>query len=207
MTLANLVGTSLRKATFTDARLQGVNMVAIGPVQTDFSGADLTRAYLNFSKLIGCNFADAEMPGIDLTRCNVSGATLRGANLTGANLSNSDFQGADLSYAMLVGALLNDVDLRGANLGHSELTRATLSGVLMTEADLGHAHLSRTVLARCRDLHRAFGLDSLEYVNGVCVDVETLRFCLAGLPDDFLGNAGLEPHEIDALRGAAASVA
>jgi uncharacterized protein YjbI with pentapeptide repeats len=157
-----------------------------GPVGTDFRGADLTRAYLNFSNLTGCNFSDAEMQGIDLTRCDLSGAVLVGANLTRANLSNSNLSGADLSHTMLAGALFNDTDLRRANLHDAELATATLSGVLLAGANLSRSHLSRTVFARCHDLHHALGLDSVTYLSPSSIDLETLRVCLAGLSDDFL---------------------
>ena len=56
---------------------------------TDFTGADLTRVYLNFSNLTGCTFRNAQLQGADLTRCDLTGAVLVGAGLTGANLSNS----------------------------------------------------------------------------------------------------------------------
>src|SRR5919108_3544657 len=53
VTLANLVGASFRNADLTDARFQGSNMGAGVPAGTDFSGAALTRTYLNFSNLTG----------------------------------------------------------------------------------------------------------------------------------------------------------
>ena len=74
VTLANLAGASFRNAMITDARFQGSNMggrCRRGPIS---SGADLTRCYLNFSNLTGCNFSDAVMRGADLTRCDLTGA-------------------------------------------------------------------------------------------------------------------------------------
>jgi uncharacterized protein YjbI with pentapeptide repeats len=171
------------------------------PANTDFAGADLTRAYLNFSNLSGCKFGDAVMHGTDLTRCDLSGAAMVGADLTAANLSNSRFTDADLSYATLVGALVNDSDLRRTSLRHAELATATLAGVQLREADFTRAHLSKTVFARCHDLHHARGLDTLEYLSPACIDLETLRECLGGLPDEFLESVGLEPREAEALRG------
>jgi uncharacterized protein YjbI with pentapeptide repeats len=106
-----------------------------------------------------------------------------------------------------VGALFNNVDLREANLQHAELATATLSGVQLARAALSHAHLSKTVFARCHDLHHALGLDSLEYMSPSSIDLETLRSSLAALPDDFLEGVGMQPREIEALRGMAAPVA
>ena len=63
------------------------------------------------------------------------------------------------------------------------------------------AHLSRTVFARSHDLHKARGLSSLAYLSPSCIDLETLRECLAGLPDEFLEGMGVAARELEALRG------
>jgi uncharacterized protein YjbI with pentapeptide repeats len=97
--------------------------------------------------------------------------------------------------------LVNDSDLRGASFAKAELATATLSGNRLSGADFTGAHLSRTVFARCHDLHCARGLESLEYLSPSCIDLETLRECLAGLPDEFLQGVGLEGRELEALRG------
>jgi hypothetical protein len=73
--------------------------------------------------------------------------------------------------------------------------------VRLERTDLSGAHLSRTVFARCRDLHQARGLDRLEYLSPSCADVETLRACLAGLPDEFLVGIGVERPELAGLAG------
>jgi hypothetical protein len=44
------------------------------------------------------------------------------------------------------------------------------------------------------------GLETLKYMSASCIDLETLRVCLAGLPDDFLEGMGVEPREVEALR-------
>jgi uncharacterized protein YjbI with pentapeptide repeats len=98
---------------------------------------------------------------------------------------------------------VNDSDLRRVSLRRAELATATLSGILAEAADFSGAHLSRTVFARCRDLHRARGLDALEYMSPSCVDLETLRECLAGLPDEFLVGMGVERRSVAGLAGLA----
>jgi len=55
----------------------------------DFTGANLTNAYLT----------DADLRGADLSRVYLIGANLRNANLTGANLTDADLICADLSGA------------------------------------------------------------------------------------------------------------
>jgi uncharacterized protein YjbI with pentapeptide repeats len=213
---ADLRGAHLRVADICQADLRGATLdkadlrdadATLGAGLTDFTGAELTRTYLNFSTLRRCTFADAAMRGADLTRCDLSESVFAGADLSGANLSNSNLRGCNLSYAMLAGAVLTNVDLRGADLRHAELVTATFGGVLLALAELSHAHLSRTVFARCHDLDEALGLDALEYLSPSSIDMESLRACLAGLTDDFLAGVGVEPREIEVLRRVAVPVA
>ena len=97
--------------------------------------------------------------------------------------------------------MINDSDLQRASLRQAELAVATLGGNHLDGADFTGAHLSKTVFARSRDLHKARGLESLEYLSPSCIDLETLRECLGGLPDEFLEGMGVEARELEALRG------
>jgi uncharacterized protein YjbI with pentapeptide repeats len=103
---------------------------------------------------------------------------------------------------MLVCAMLTEVDLRDASLRDADLAGAVFSGAILTGADLSQAHLSSTVFARCGDLDRAVGLDTLTYLNPSCLDMATLRRCLPGLTAEFLDGGGLERREIEALSAA-----
>ena len=118
----------------------------------------------------------------------------------------SQFLDTAASISREAGALINDSDLRRANLREADLATATFSGNRLGEADFTRAHLSRTVFARSHDVppSRSIGGRALEYFSPSCIDLETLRECLAGLPDEFLEGMGLETRELEALRGAAA---
>jgi hypothetical protein len=77
-----------------------------------------------------------QLPGVDLSRCKISGIKLPGANLSGANLS-----GSDLSRADLTSADLQSTNLTKANLRDARLKRADLKGADLVEADLSGANL------------------------------------------------------------------
>ena len=126
------------------------------------------------------------MRRVDLTHANLAGADLAGADLTEANLGHCILTGGRLAYAMLAGALLNGANLCGADLREVDLVYAALNGVSLTGADLTGAHWSKTVLARCRDLHLAGGLASIDHASPSALDVETLRHCGRSLPREFL---------------------
>ncbi|MEI8051523.1 MAG: pentapeptide repeat-containing protein [Actinomycetes bacterium] len=77
--------------------------------------------------------ANAQCPGVDLSRYALGGqamqgADLRKANLSGARLAQVAFTGADLSGANLSGADLSQTDLTGANLSGADLSGATVEG-------------------------------------------------------------------------------
>ncbi|MGI0494290.1 pentapeptide repeat-containing protein [Alkalinema pantanalense CENA528] len=108
----------------------------------DFSGANLTEAYLRRADLSGAFLIEADLSGADLSRANLSRADLSRANLSGANLSRADLSGANLSRVNLSGA-----NLSRANLSRADLSRANLSGANLSRADLSRADLSRANLS------------------------------------------------------------
>jgi len=55
------------------------------------------------------------------------------------------------------------------------------------------------VVARCRDLHRAIGLASVEHGSPSALDVETLRYCGASLPREFLKAFGVTEDDVERL--------
>ena len=92
--------------------------------EADFSNADLEGA-----DLVEANLEGKYFKGADLRRANLRGAilweaNLQGANLRGAYLEGADLRQADLSDANLEGANLRYADLRGANLEGANLERA-----------------------------------------------------------------------------------
>ena len=91
--------------------------------QRDFSGANLSNAYLRCTNLRDANLRDADLRGADLSNADLRGADLSNAYLRCTNLRNADLRGADLFNADLHGA-----DLFNANLFDANLSGANLSG-------------------------------------------------------------------------------
>jgi len=130
-----------------------------------------------------------------LERANLSGEYLIHADLQGANLRRAMLLFANLSGADLSGACLRSADLRGANL-----TEVDLSGADLADVNLSGATLSLTVLAGCRNLHEARGLEAVLHAGPSEIDHETLRESLPHLPDSFMRGAGYTRSEIRLLR-------
>jgi uncharacterized protein YjbI with pentapeptide repeats len=198
-TLSETAGSFFPHALLDDARLQGMNKRYQGVVETDFSGADLTRATLKNSNLSGARFTNAILRRADLTRCNLSGADFSGADLTDASLAFANLSGATLRHASLVGTLLSGANLERAVLDGADLTLATLSGVRLVGADVGNTLWSKTIVARATGLHDARGLDRLRYGDPSSIDMHTLRASITALPADLLAQCGIQPSAIDAL--------
>ncbi len=72
--------------------------------------------------LVMSNLSGANLSGANLTNANLSQANLSGANLSGANLTGASLYGANLSGANLSGAIINGTDLRDTYLYHADLT-------------------------------------------------------------------------------------
>jgi hypothetical protein len=112
----------------------------------DFSGVDLSGAYLrgaylnraNLSRvnLSGANLQLAQLARADLTMANLSGAWSVSAYLGEANLSGANLSGANLSRAYLGEADLTGANLSEANLSGADLSKANLFGAQVTERQL-----------------------------------------------------------------------
>jgi hypothetical protein len=77
---------------------------------------------------------------------------------------------------------------------------AVLNGVQLAGADLSRAHLSQTVIARCRDLHQARGLDTVELLQPSSIDLDTLRYSLWRVPDEVREAFGVDRATTNLIR-------
>jgi pentapeptide repeat protein len=89
---------------------------------------------------------DADLRGLRMVDCDLSGAILRGARLEGVALAGARLVQADLRKADLRGASLVRADLRGADLRSADLRDADLTKADLCEADLIAADLRGAVL-------------------------------------------------------------
>lgn len=113
-------------------------------VTVDMKNADLRRADLTFSTLIGVDLRGARLQGSIADDILLEGAVLNDTDWTGASLDfaildRTTWDGAKLTDASLIGASLRDayidrVDLSGTTMIGVYLDRSTLSGVSMDEA-------------------------------------------------------------------------
>jgi uncharacterized protein YjbI with pentapeptide repeats len=151
-TTLNLRGRSLRFAVLDHSDLRGV----------DFSGAQMDRVGLRWTRLEGAVFDGANMPNarmgsanaprarfncLDHTRSepprctDLSGAFLNGADLSAASLEGAILQGADLGSVQFIAASLRNAKLQGAVLTRARLHAANLSGARMQMATLAGSRL------------------------------------------------------------------
>ena len=111
-----------------DANLAGLSLPSI-PMRE----ADLSRAQLQKSLLIGDDLRKANLFGADLTEAHMDFADLRDADMTfaslqNANLQNAKLQGAKMQHARLQHANLQNAYLQGANLEKANFSDAKLKG-------------------------------------------------------------------------------
>lgn len=93
----------------------------------DFTGANLTRAVIGYqtaiwgsykprSVMLGADFSNARLAGVDFHGAVLQFARFAAADLTGTMLAGSDLSRADFTNADLTNADLTDADLDGAIL-------------------------------------------------------------------------------------------
>ena len=108
-TKANFKNSILRKASFNDADLSGL----------DFSGANLKEASFNKAELRGTIFTSA-----DLNEATIEGAVVVDAIFTNADVSEADFSHSDLKGAIFHGANIEDADFTEADLHETNYSGA-----------------------------------------------------------------------------------
>lgn len=125
LTGADMFEADLREGTIAAAdRKEGYRVIELTQREAYATGANLSGANLERSRLSGivatkADFSDAILKDAKLVRANLKQANFNGANLAGADLSGANLTGADLRNTVLVGAKtmswnINDTNLEGA---------------------------------------------------------------------------------------------
>lgn len=151
LTGSNFEAADLRNASFLNADLEGCNLRGARLNGARFDGATLTGCNIDISNLSpeqarvflthceGCDFAHANLRGMDLHGIHLTGANMRGADLRNANLSGASFEGVNLAGALLSGANLNGADFSGCNFDRVDLRGVDLSKTNITGSSMANA--------------------------------------------------------------------
>jgi serine/threonine-protein kinase len=87
------------------------------------------------------NFAQEELPNLNLAKAKLLGVNFCQSKLTGANLQGADLSNADMGRANLSQAILKSTNLNNAYLGYADLEKADLRGANLTGTHLRYANL------------------------------------------------------------------
>ncbi|MEM9028879.1 MAG: pentapeptide repeat-containing protein [Pseudomonadota bacterium] len=187
---------SARGANFTRALLSGAKLRGIDLRGAKLEEADLRKASLDYSILVGTNFASAKLQKADITGgvqaqgvnfliASLEGADLTGAQLQAADFSNANMQGALLAHAHLEGAVLRDANLDGADLQNAFLRAADLTGASLKAADLRWVSVWNTLPPSETALQSA-DLSSVKVAPLTDDQREKLKATLRGIGDEEL---------------------
>src|ERR671933_383407 len=69
----------------------------------NFSGKDLSNAYLNGVSCIGTDFSNCNLSKVNFVQANLAKANFKGANMSDVKIANLDKKAAYLKYAKLEG--------------------------------------------------------------------------------------------------------
>jgi hypothetical protein len=116
--------------------------------------ADAPASATTCPSVVGGVVTPAAAPGVDWSGCNLSNAYLIGANLTGANLSGTTLTGTHLQGATLTGATISGADVAGMVLGKgaTRLKSGGLIGTPATALPLAWALLNGYLVGPGSDL-------------------------------------------------------
>ena len=153
---------------FSNANLDGLELLEAWIGDSNFVGSTLRKANLAYSTLAGCDFRGCDMSGFDGYKCNFDEAELEDVTLFEAKLRKASFRKAKMMKA----------DLSGALLGKASFTDADLTGAVLAGCELGRAWFERTkvtgtVFTGAIEIENAF-VKSIE-VDGVLLEGETAR--------------------------------
>lgn len=141
----------------------------------DFKGADLSQADFHGMMVVGVNFENARLDGLNLYDCEIVNCSFRGADATRAifkkarllnclfdssNLSQSDFGEAivynaridncDLHLCRFNGARVIDSFITKSSFLGSDLTGAFFNDVEFYTSNLQNLNADRTVIIKCK---------------------------------------------------------
>jgi uncharacterized protein YjbI with pentapeptide repeats len=196
MVALNLQGRTLRFAKFTDAQLFSADLRGIKAEQSQWTGARLTEARLEYAMLEGANLSNTSLQGSALSDADLRNAILRNANLKGADLSRTLFQGSDLSSARLQGARLVAAELQGANLTRADLQDANLTDANLQGTDLAHSNFQRAVLSNAKLQLSTGEINSCD--GALLINIFKDKFTQGDLAAE-LHRAGLSDRKIKAI--------
>jgi uncharacterized protein YjbI with pentapeptide repeats len=151
----DFTGSDMRDVNFSNSDLTGANFELTLLLGADFTDATLDIKWARISNLLttwegaGQNFSGHDLSLAYLYGANLVGANLHNANLTKAHLVSADLEGAELSDANLTETNLSDANLRNANFTDANTTRvdlgyANLTGATITQGQLNVAKLRCT---------------------------------------------------------------
>ncbi len=141
---------------FSGGNLSEAYLLEANLTDTNFAGANLTKAYAFDAVLKSANFNNSDLRHTELAGTDLSGASLVNANVAYGSLDFANLERANLRGANLIGThglfpVFYNATLAGVNFSNSDYVRADfenadLSGANFTNADLIGADFNGTNL-------------------------------------------------------------
>jgi uncharacterized protein YjbI with pentapeptide repeats len=204
-------GTCLNNAILVGVVLAECDAQDCAGVETDFSGADFTKATLR-----NCDFSRGRFNGNLFMETRLSGCLFKGADLSEAiflkgQLEEMDFAEADLFRVCFVevpalrasfraarlnkASMAGDCDFQGADFSGADVTEANLRGCNLGGAIFKKSDLSNSDLSECRLVGCDFSLARAHQTQMVKADLTGAKMIAINLMEGSLQKATL--HETD----------
>jgi len=204
-----------KRADFSGAQLDGIDLAGIDLSAAVFRGASLKSAKLDGARLVHADFSDASLENASLSGANLlltdfTGADLRMANLSRASAASDQdlgqmrrgprFKDADLQEANFNQTYCYISDFSGANLSHAQLCNAVLERANLSDNDLSNLDLSGSNLSSAN--LQGSNLDKANLQNAILVNTNLKASSLshADISSANLQSANLADAKVDGIR-------
>ncbi len=158
-----LAGTVAQNASFRSTRLMGV----------DFAGADLASSSFAGAMAGYADFGGANMTWVEADHGEFVYASFANADLTGSHFTFADLRSADLAHADLRNADFSGADLRGADLSGAQTLGARFDGAISSEDTIWPERFKAAITREER------GLDEIP-ASGNMIDLRSSKQLVAG---------------------------
>jgi uncharacterized protein YjbI with pentapeptide repeats len=141
-------GANLSQASFGERLVEGNTQGGAHLAKINFTGANLSRAYLFAADLYGADLREADLSRATLTKADLSTANLERANLQEAHLFGVNFTWTNLSRANLSGAYIGNAQLVETDLRNANLSGCKVYGVSAWNVKLEGTNQSNLIITR-----------------------------------------------------------
>lgn len=194
-------GVSIPEGDFRGNRFHLTNCSEGDFSYSDFRVSEMKWTLLDHSKLVGCNFDQAEMLYVIANEAIMDSSSFRGVNMFGMEGFRSSFRSCNLSYSLMKETEFIEADFTACTALKGNFIRAVLVNTKIDSSDLCYSDFSAASLEgssfiRSRLLGVSFMDANLKNVDFTGADLKDCNFSGAEFENTIFTDAANIPIEL-----------